>query len=49
MDGTPAPDSDLNPADVGDGIDWYDEGATGESGERTDQLFRTRAGTSVDS
>ena len=42
MDGTPAPDGDLNPADVVDGIDWYDEGATGESGERTDQLFRTR-------
>ena len=49
MEGISAPDSDLNPAGVVDGIDWRDEGATGVSGSRTDQLFRTRAGTSVDS
>ena len=42
MDGTPAPDGDLNPSDVVDGIDWYDEGATGESGERMDQLNQTQ-------
>ena len=49
MVGIPASDNDLNPADVVEGIDWYDEGAAGVSGSRMDQLFRTRAGTSVDS
>ena len=40
MIGDPAPKSDLNPAAVVEGVDWYGDGFAGVSGSRLDQLSR---------